>query len=147
MAPFSNHHSWVLIRGTPVNPPLILTNRYLHCFAPQLTFQTRSKYGPALRESFVVFPVITSRPLRLPYAHNTILAGFIRLESCLPQLEFCGDAGISGPTSVIFHRMWYIPVYRGHWPYPGSPSGASTLSFPDGSGLLPINRGSACILA
>jgi hypothetical protein len=33
------------------------------------------------------------------------------------------------------------------WPYPGSPPGASTLSFPDGSGLLPINRGSACIPA
>jgi len=31
------------------------------------------------------------------------------------------------------------------WPYPGSPPGASTLCFPDGSGLLPITRGSACI--
>ena len=31
------------------------------------------------------------------------------------------------------------------WPYPGSPPGAFALSFPDGSGLLPINRGSACI--
>lgn len=31
------------------------------------------------------------------------------------------------------------------WPYHGSPPGASTLYFPDGSGLLPINRGSACI--
>jgi hypothetical protein len=33
------------------------------------------------------------------------------------------------------------------WPYPGSPSGAFALCFPDGSGLLPINRGSACIPA
>ena len=33
------------------------------------------------------------------------------------------------------------------WPYPGSPSGAYALCFPDGAGLLPINRGSACILA
>lgn len=31
------------------------------------------------------------------------------------------------------------------WPYPGSPSSAFALCFPDGSGLLPINRGSACI--
>jgi hypothetical protein len=34
-----------------------------------------------------------------------------------------------------------------HWPYPGSPPGAFALSFPDGAGLLPINRGSACIPA
>jgi hypothetical protein len=34
-----------------------------------------------------------------------------------------------------------------HWPYPGSPSGACALCFPDGSGLLPIIRGSACIPA
>jgi hypothetical protein len=33
------------------------------------------------------------------------------------------------------------------WPYPGSPSGAYALCFPDGSGLLPIIRGSACIPA
>jgi hypothetical protein len=34
-----------------------------------------------------------------------------------------------------------------HWPYPGSPPGAFALSFPDDSGLLPNNRGSACIFA
>ncbi len=34
-----------------------------------------------------------------------------------------------------------------HWPYPGSPSGAFALFFPDGSGLLPKTRGSACISA
>jgi len=34
-----------------------------------------------------------------------------------------------------------------HWPYPGSPAGAHTLSFPAGSGLLPGFRGSACIPA
>ena len=33
------------------------------------------------------------------------------------------------------------------WPYPGSPSGAYALCFPDGSGLLPNYRGSACIPA
>ena len=105
VAPFSCHHSWVLFRGTPLNPLLILTNRYLHRFTPQPTSQTRSKYGPTLQVSYVVLPFITSKPLRLPYAHHTFLAGFTRLESCLPQLESCGDAGISGPTSVIFHRM------------------------------------------
>jgi len=31
------------------------------------------------------------------------------------------------------------------WPYPGSPPGAFALSFPGDSGLLPINRRSACI--
>ena len=34
-----------------------------------------------------------------------------------------------------------------HWPYPGSPAGAHTLSFPAGSGLLPGLTGSACIPA
>jgi hypothetical protein len=70
-----------------------------------LTNQTRSKYGPTLQVSYVVLPIITSRPLRLPYAPNTHLAGFIRLDRCLPRAEPHGDAGISGPTSVIFHRM------------------------------------------
>jgi len=105
MAPFSHHRSWVLICGTPVNPLLILTIGYPHCFTPQPTFQTRSKYGPTLKAGYVVLPVITSRPFRLPYARRTNLAGFTRLEPCLPQVESCGDAGISGPTSVIFHRM------------------------------------------
>ncbi len=96
---------WVLFSGVPVNPHLILTTRLIHCFAFQLTAQTQSKYGPTLKASYVVLPVITSRPLRLPYARHTSLAGFIRLETCLPQAESCGNAGISGPTSVIFHRM------------------------------------------
>ena len=33
------------------------------------------------------------------------LAGFTQLDSSLPQVEPCGGAGISGPTSAIFHRM------------------------------------------
>ena len=70
-----------------------------------LTNQTRSKYGPTLRISYVVLSIITSRPPRLPYAPNPYLAGFTQLDSCLPQAESCGDAGTSGPTSVIFHRM------------------------------------------
>jgi len=70
-----------------------------------LTNQTRSKYGPTLRISYVVLSIITSRPPRLPYAPNSYLTGFTQLDSCLPQAESCGDAGTSGPTSVIFHRM------------------------------------------
>ena len=105
VAPLSRHHSWVLFRGTPLNPLLILTKGYLHRFTPQPTFQTWSKYGPTLQVSYAILPFITSRPLRLPYAPHTLLAGFTRLEVCLPQLEPCGDAGISSPTSVIFHRM------------------------------------------
>jgi hypothetical protein len=31
------------------------------------------------------------------------------------------------------------------WPYPGSPASALALYFPADSGLLPVNRGSACI--
>jgi len=77
----------------------------LSTHASFLTNQTRSKYGPTLKVSCVVLPVITSRPLRLPYAHNTILASFTQLEPCLPQAESCGDARISGPTSVIFRHM------------------------------------------
>jgi len=77
----------------------------LSTHAPFLTNQTRSKCGPTLGASYSVLPVITSRPLRLPHAHSTYLAGFTRLDSCLPQAESCGDARTSGPTSVIFHRM------------------------------------------
>jgi hypothetical protein len=33
------------------------------------------------------------------------LAGFTRLDGGLPQAEPCGDAGISGLSSVICHRM------------------------------------------
>ena len=39
--------------------------------------------------------------------------GFTRLVGGLPQAESCGDAGISGLSSVICHRMWYIPVFIG----------------------------------
>jgi hypothetical protein len=105
VAPSSCRHSWVLFRGTPPNPLLILTKRYLHRFTPQPTFQTRSKYGPTLKAGYVVLPVLTSRPLRLPYTLHSTLAGFTRLESRLPRVEPRGDAGISGPTSVIFHRI------------------------------------------
>ena len=40
-----------------------------------------------------------------------------------------------------------LSVTACRWPYPGSPSGAYALCLPDGSGLLPKNRGSACIPA
>lgn len=113
VAPFSCHHSWVLLRGTPLNPLLILTNRYLHRFTSQPTFQTRSKYGPTLQVSYVVLPFITSRPLRLPYAHHTFLAGFTQLESCLPQVESCGDAGISG-----LYLRYLSPHATGNTPGP-----------------------------
>ena len=95
----------ILFTGYPSSRTLSLCFRSIRCFASQLTVQTRSKYGPTLRAGFVVLPVITSRPLRLPYVHTIYLAGFTRLDTCLPQLEFCRDAGISGPTSAIFHRM------------------------------------------
>ncbi len=74
---------------------------------------TRSKHGPTLKASYVVLPVITSRPLRLPYVPHTLLAGFTPLESCLPQLEFCGDAGISGP-----YLRYLSPHAIGHTPGP-----------------------------
>ena len=91
--------------GVPVNPHIILTIKSIHCSAFQLTIQTRSKYGPTLKAGYVVLPVITSRPLRLPYAHHTYLAGVTQLDPCLPQTESCRGAGISGPSSVICHRM------------------------------------------
>ena len=82
---------------------------HVHSFfsthASFLTNQTRSKCGPTLRVSSVVLPFITSRPLRLPYARNTYLAGFTQLDLCLLPSEYGRDAGISGPTSAIFHRM------------------------------------------
>ena len=82
---------------------------HVHSFfsthASFLTKQTRSKHDPTLKVSYVVLAVITSRPLRVPYTRNTYLAGFTRLDKCLPQVESCGNARISAPTSVIFHRM------------------------------------------
>ncbi len=101
-----------------------------------LTNQTRSKYGPTLRASYVVLPVFTSRPLRLPYVHNICLAGFTQLDRRLPQSKYCGDAGISGPTSLSFTTC--------HWPYSGSHAGAYALFFPAHSDLLLVVRGSAC---
>ena len=89
--------------------------------------------------SFVVLPVFTSRPLRLPYVPNTCLTGFTRLDGCLPQLEFCGNAGISGPSPLSFTAC--------RWPYSGSHAGVHTLFFPTCSGLLPVCTGSACIPA
>ena len=102
-----------------------------------LTNQTRSKYGPTLRISYVVLSVSTSRPLRLPYAPNSYLAGFTQLDRCLPQAESCGDAGTSGPTSAIFHRM---PLAL-----PRVPCRCSYPLLPADSGLLPNMRGSANI--
>ena len=104
-APVSNGYSGDFVLGYPSSRALSLCSKSIRCFASQLTVQTRSKCGPTLRTGYVVLPLITSRPLRLPCANCANLAGFIRLESCLPQLEFCEDAGISGPTSVICHRM------------------------------------------
>ena len=137
VVPFSHHHTWILFRGASVNPLLILIIEYLHCFTTQPTFQTRSKYGPTLKAGYVVLPVITSRPLRLPYARRLPLAGFIRLESDLLQQEYCRDAGISGSTSLSFTAC--------RWPYSGFPVGASTLCFPTDIGLLHQRRRSACI--
>ncbi len=96
---------WVLVRRVPVNRLSILMTKIHSLFRISTYRLTRSKYGPTLRASFVVLSVITSRPLRLPYAHHTLLAGFIRLDAYLPQVESCADAGISGPTSIICHRM------------------------------------------
>jgi len=50
------------------------------------------------------------------------------------------DDGISGPAEPIFHRMWSIPIYPGHWPFAGSPTGVFTLFFPADPGLLPNYR-------
>ncbi len=74
------NHGWVLFHGVPVNPYSILAIQTFYCSAFQDAVQTRSKYGPTLKAGYVVLPVITSRPLRLPYALHIILAGFIRLE-------------------------------------------------------------------
>ena len=82
-----------------------LSVAFFSTHASFLTNQTRSKYGPTLQVSYVVLPFITSRPLRLPYAHNTYLVGFTLLDTCLLPSEYNRDAGISGPTSAIFHRM------------------------------------------
>jgi hypothetical protein len=60
------------------------------------TEQTRSKQGPTLRVSYVVSPIITSGPLRVPSAHHPNLAGFIQLGPGLPPMEFGGGGRTSG---------------------------------------------------
>jgi len=95
---------WFLLAPGPVNRQINLAIQPTRCSTFQLTIQTRSKYGPTLKVSYDVLPVITSRPFQLPYARNLYLAGFTQLDRCLPQLEHCRDAGISGPTSLIFHH-------------------------------------------
>ena len=122
----------------------------LSTHASFLTDQTRSKYGPTLKASYVFLPVITSRPLRLPYALNTHLAAFTQLDGCLPWAEPHGDAGISGPTSVIFHRMpLALPRVPRRYSYPflpcrlrPSPSaeGRDALQFLRFSFYVPISK-------
>ena len=63
---------------------------------PFFTSQAQSKYGRTLRVGCVVPPVFTSRPLRHPSTHHTVLAGFIRLEPCFPSSEVDGGSRTSG---------------------------------------------------
>ncbi len=44
-------------------------------------------------------------PSDFPYARNVLLAGFTQLDARLPPVETGGNAGISSPTSIIFHHM------------------------------------------
>jgi len=105
------HHSqttlgWVLLTPGPVNRQIILAIQPTHCSTFQLTIQTRYEVWPHAQGKLCCLTVITSRPLRLPYARNLYLAGFHpNFDRRLPQLEHSRDAGISGPTSVIFRRM------------------------------------------
>ena len=91
--------------GVSVNPHVILTIDAISCFAFQPAAQRRSKYGPTLKASFVVLPVITLKPLQLSYAHHKPFAGVIRLNACLARLEHRASTGISDPISPICHRM------------------------------------------
>ncbi len=109
----------------------------IHRSALQPTDQTRSKHGPTLGAGYVVLPVITSGPLRLPCARRAPLAGFTRLEAPYRSKSTAETQGsqVLPPLSFLACR----------WPYSGSPAGANALYFPAGNSLLCLSRRSACI--
>ena len=75
---------WVFLSRVPVNLHFFPAETGGRCFAFQPAFQTRSKCGLTLGASYVVSPVLTSGPLRLPYARNALgLEGFIHLALAL----------------------------------------------------------------
>jgi hypothetical protein len=110
---------WVLLKRGPRKPAHYPHHQIYPLFRISTHNLNAVEVWPQLKAGYVVLPVITSRPLRPPYAHRMLLAGFIQLDTCLPQAKSCGDAGISGLPSVICHRMWNIPVYRADGLTPG----------------------------
>jgi hypothetical protein len=93
------------------------------------TEQARSKQGPTLRVSYVVSPIITSRPLRHPSAHHSDLVGFIRLDPDLPPMEYGGDGRTSGPflRPLSPHAAGLTPgPLQVHLPF----TSLQTLAFP-----------------
>ena len=114
--------------GVPINPHIILTLPSNRCSAFQPTIQTRSKHGPTLKASYVVLPVITSRPLRLPCTRHMNLEGFTQLDHAWRSRSAAQALG-----SQVLSPLSFTACRR---PYPGSPVSAHTLCFLTDSGLL-----------
>ena len=128
-----------------IQDSLIMTQGNLHVHSPnghsctQLHKQTRSKHGLTLRQGYVVLAVITSGPLRLPYALNSTLRSLSRLYAAYHCRNTVGTQG-----SQVQHSYSFTAFKR---PYPGSSTGACALCFPVNYGLLHSRRRSACILS
>ena len=122
-----------------------MTQGNLHVHSPnghsctQLHKQTRSKHGLTLRQGYVVLAVITSGPLRLPYALNSTLRSLSRLYAAYHCRNTVGTQG-----SQVQHSYSFTSFKR---PYPGFSTGACALCFPVNYGLLHKHRRSACILS
>ena len=109
----------------------------IHRSALQPTDQTRSKHGPTLGAGYVVLPVITSGPLRLPCARRAPLAGFTRLEA-----PYRSKSTAEAQGSQVLPPLSFLAC---RWPYSGSHAGAYALYFPARISLLYLSRRSACI--
>jgi hypothetical protein len=138
-APVSNGYSRNLISGIP-NPAHY---PYAVCkpTVPHLNSQHKSGRSMAPRSR----QVMLSCPSSLQ-GHPDFPTSITHLLPVSPDLRKAYRSWSPAETlgSQVLPPLSFTAC---HWPYPGSPSGALTLCFPDGVGLLPINRGSACIPA
>jgi len=138
-APVSNGHSGVLFSGIP--KPVLYPYAPIESTVSHLNSHSKHDRSMAPRSRQVVL----SCPSSLQ-GHSDFPTPVTRLLPVSPDLRKAYRSWSPAETlgSQVLPPLSFTAC---HWPYPGSPPGAFALSFPDDSGLLPNNRGSACIFA
>jgi hypothetical protein len=138
-APVSNGYSGDLVSGIP-NPGLYPYVSYKPTVS-HLNLQPKRGRSMAPRSEQVMLSCSSSLQ-----GHSDFPTPITRLLPVSPDLRKAYHSWSPAETlgSQVLPPLSFTAC---HWPYPGSPSGAFALCFPDGSGLLPKNRGSACIPA